>query len=87
MKTIIGVMFGVLLFAAAPEFAIAQEGCRAARGSCSQMNADCEKKCQAGTNPSACVARVCSGAMTGCKANGVWKSVLSPACWKTNNRS
>jgi hypothetical protein len=25
--------------------------------------------------------------MTGCKANGVWKSVLSPACWKTNNRS
>lgn len=80
-------LFGFVALAAMAGQALAQEGCRDSRNSCSQLNASCEKACQGGNNPSACVARTCSVSLTGCKANGVWKSVLSPACWKTNNRS
>jgi len=65
----------------------AQEGCRTSQISCSQMNANCERNCQNGSNPSACVAQLCSVALNGCKANGVWKAATSPACWRTNNRS
>ncbi|PTM40941.1 hypothetical protein [Bosea sp. 124] len=65
----------------------AQEGCKTANSSCSQMNASCEQKCQNGNNPGACVARLCAVSYSGCKANGVWKGAAATACWKTNNRS
>lgn len=65
----------------------AQEGCQTVQRSCSQMNQVCERNCQNGNNPSACVARFCSVNLTACKANGVWKPQGGAACWKTNNRS
>jgi len=67
--------------------AAAQEGCRQVQASCSQMNQTCERNCQNGNNPSACIARFCSVNMNSCKANGVWKPQGGAACWKTNNRS
>lgn len=87
MKAMFAIALGLSAMMAAHQTAGAQEGCRAAQSSCSQMNASCEQKCQAGNNPSACVARLCSVPFSGCKANGVWKSVASPTCLKTNNRS
>lgn len=85
MRALAAMGFLVALFVAT--VGNAQEGCRASQRSCSQMNADCEQKCQGGNNPSACVARICSNAFTGCKANGVWKGAAATACWKTGNRS
>jgi hypothetical protein len=87
MKTVIAGLVGFVALAALAGQALAQDGCKDSRSSCSQLNASCEKACQGGNNPSACIARTCSIALTGCKANGVWKSVVSPACWKTNIRS
>jgi predicted secreted protein len=76
-----------LLFFAAPPVS-AQEGCKTVQFSCSQMNQRCERACQSGRDPSICIARTCSIAMTGCKSTGTWKSqVAGAACWKTNNRS
>lgn len=65
----------------------AQEGCKTVQRSCSQMNTECESRCQNGNNPSACIARLCSVHLSSCKANGVWKPAGGAACWKTNNRS
>lgn len=87
MKSVIAIVFSLFALASAPHPAFAQEGCKVAQSSCSQMNANCEKLCQNSNNPSACVARSCSGALTVCKANGVWRSPGSPGCWKTNNRA
>jgi len=68
--------------------ALAQEGCKPSKLSCSQLNAGCEKTCQNFPNPSACIARSCTVNLTSCKANGVWKSAATAsACWKTTNRS
>ena len=87
MKAMILIALGLSALMAVNLPAGAQEGCRASRISCSQMNANCERNCQNGNNPSACVAQLCSVALNGCKANGVWKAATSPGCWKTNNRS
>ena len=87
MKATIAIVFGLIALASLPHRAIAQEGCKAAQSSCSQMNSTCERNCQNSNNPSACVARVCSGTLNTCKANGVWKAPGSPGCWKTNNRT
>lgn len=67
----------------------AQEGCKQITSSCSAIFRDCEQKCnKVGSNPSACVARVCTPPLAGCKSNGVWRSVQSgSACWATKNRS
>lgn len=87
MKAIVRMAFVAVMLAASAISGAAQEGCKTAQSSCSQLNADCERKCQNGNDPSACVARFCSVALTACKANGVWKVARSPGCWKTNNRS
>jgi len=87
MKATILITLTLAAWFAAHQAASAQEGCRASQNSCSQINASCEQNCQKGNNPSACVARLCSVPLSGCKANGVWKSVASQSCWKTNNRS
>ena len=87
MKAMTALLLSVSFLAASHQAAMAQEGCRTARSSCSQINADCTQRCQKGTNPSACVARLCTVPFDGCKATGIWKSVASVACWKTNNRS
>lgn len=67
----------------------AQEGCKQVTSSCSAIFRDCEQKCnKAGSNPSACVARVCTPPLAGCQSNGVWRSVQSgSACWATKNKS
>ena len=67
----------------------AQEGCRQVNSSCSALFRDCEQKCnKVGNNPSACVARLCTPPLAGCKSNGVWRSVQSgSACWATKNKS
>ncbi|AMJ63076.1 hypothetical protein AXW83_24725 [Bosea sp. PAMC 26642] len=80
-------MAGLIALAAMAGSAVAQEGCKTSQLSCSQISADCTKKCQSANSPSACEARLCTVPFSTCKANGVWKSVASPACWKTNNRS
>ncbi|MCU4179424.1 hypothetical protein [Bosea sp. BH3] len=87
MKAVILIALGLSASMAGYGPAGAQEGCRASQNSCSQINASCERNCQKGNNPSACVARLCSVPLSGCKANGVWKSVASQSCWKTSNRS
>jgi len=87
MKSLLAIALGLSALMMGYQTAGAQEGCRGVQSSCSQMNASCEQKCQGGNNPSACVARLCSVPFTGCKVNGVWKSVASPTCLKTNNRS
>lgn len=67
----------------------AQEGCKQATSSCSALFRSCEQNCnKVGSNPSACIARVCTPPLEGCKTNGVWRSVQSgSACWVTKNRS
>lgn len=67
----------------------AQEGCKQVSTSCSAMFRSCEQNCnKVGSNPSACIARVCTPPLAGCKSNGVWRSVQSgSACWATKNRS
>ena len=67
----------------------AQEGCKQVSTSCSAMFRSCEQNCnKVGSNPSACIARVCTPPLDGCKANGVWRSVQSgSACWATKNKS
>ncbi|WP_306226605.1 hypothetical protein [Bosea beijingensis] len=87
MKVVLAIALGLAALAGGYQTVGAQEACQAARSSCSQMNASCEQKCQAGNNPSVCVARLCSVPFSGCKANGIWKSASSPTCLKTNNRS
>lgn len=87
MKTLIASVFGLVALVATTTIASAQDGCKAAQNSCTQMNATCEARCQNTNNPSTCVARSCSGALNTCKANGVWKSPGSAGCWKTNNRT
>ncbi|MGX5734349.1 hypothetical protein [Bosea thiooxidans] len=87
MKALILIALCVSAVTAGSRAASAQEGCRASQYSCSQMHASCEQRCQNGNNPSACIARTCSVSLSGCKANGIWKSVASPSCWKINNRS
>lgn len=88
MRALTAFLLGSLMLAAAAHPAIAQEGCKTAQSSCSQMNATCEKNCQgASNNPSACIARSCSTTLSTCKANGVWKAPGSAGCWKTTNRS
>lgn len=83
---IAGICVTALLGAAG--MAAAQEGCRQVRQSCSTMFKECERRCQSGNNPSACVARTCSTPFNGCKANGVWRSVVTgSACWSTTDRS
>ncbi|MBN9438137.1 hypothetical protein [Bosea sp. (in: a-proteobacteria)] len=82
-----GVVLALILGVGGP--ARAQEGCKPATGSCSAMFRSCEQNCnKVGNNPSACVARVCTPPLAGCKSNGVWRSVQSgSACWVTKNRS
>lgn len=88
MKNLTVLLFGAILSASTLHPAAAQDGCKAAQRSCSEMNATCEKNCQgASNNPSACIARTCSVTFNTCKANGVWKAPGSPGCWKTNNRA
>lgn len=67
----------------------AQEGCKQVTSSCSAMFRSCEQNCnKVGSNPSACVARICTPPLAGCKSNGVWRSVQSgSACWATRNKS
>lgn len=67
----------------------AQEGCKQVTTSCSVMFKSCEQNCnKVSNNASACIARVCTPPLAGCKANGVWRSVQSgSACWATKNRS
>lgn len=67
----------------------AQEGCKQTASSCSALFKNCEQNCnKVGSNPSACVARVCTPPLAGCKSNGVWRSVQSgSACWATKNKS
>ena len=67
----------------------AQEGCKQITSSCSALFKNCEQNCnKVGSNPSACVARVCTPPLAGCKSNGVWRSVQSgSACWATKNKS
>lgn len=79
----------VLLAVALNSSVSAQEGCRQTASSCSALFKNCEQNCnKVGSNPSACVARVCSQPLEGCKSNGVWRSVQSgSACWATKNRS
>ncbi|MFC5423410.1 hypothetical protein ACFPOB_28095 [Bosea eneae] len=69
--------------------ASAQDGCKQVTSSCSAMFKSCEQNCnKVSNNASACIARVCSQPLEGCKANGVWRSVQSgSACWATKNRS
>lgn len=87
MKAALAIALGLWILVAGYQNAGAQEACRPARSSCSQMNASCEQKCKTGNNPSACVARLCSTPYSGCKINGIWRSASSPTCLKTNNRS
>ncbi|PTM39349.1 hypothetical protein [Bosea sp. 124] len=88
MKTVTALVLGFIVLAATLHPATAQDGCKAAQSSCSQINASCEQKCQAaGNNPSGCIARLCSATFSTCKANGVWKAPGSAGCWKTNNRT
>lgn len=84
---IAGVMVSFALFSGAP--VRAQEGCKQATSSCSALFRSCEQNCnKVGSNPSACIARVCTPPLEGCKTNGVWRSVQSgSACWVTKNRS
>jgi len=69
--------------------AFAQDGCKQTASSCSAMFKSCEQNCnKVGNNPSACIARVCTPPLAGCKSNGVWRSVQSgSACWATKNKS
>lgn len=87
MKNATAPLLGLIMLAATLHPATAQEGCKTAQSSCSQMNATCEKNCQGSNNPSACVARSCSSTLNTCKANGVWKAPGSAGFWKTNNRA
>jgi hypothetical protein len=88
MNAVIAIVFGLIALAFTPHPVVAQEGCKAAQSSCSQLNATCESNCQkVSNNPGACIARACSVPFNTCKANGVWKSPGSPGCWKTNNRT
>jgi hypothetical protein len=84
---IAGAMASLALLPGDP--ASAQEGCKQVTSSCSAIFRDCEQKCnKVGSNPSACVARVCTPPLAGCKSNGVWRSVQSgSACWATKNKS
>lgn len=67
----------------------AQDGCKQVASSCSALFKSCEQNCnKVGGNPSACIARVCTPPLAGCKSNGVWRSVQSgSACWVTKNKS
>ena len=67
----------------------AQEGCKQINNSCSAMFRSCEQNCnKVSNNASACIARVCTPPLDGCKANGIWRSVQGgAACWATKNRS
>lgn len=69
--------------------ASAQEGCKQVTSSCSALFRSCEQNCnKVGSNPSACIARVCTPPLAGCKSNGVWRSVQGgSACWATKNKS
>lgn len=88
MKNMTALMLGLIVLTATLHPVIAQDGCKTAQSSCSQMNATCEKNCQgASTNPGACIARSCSSTFNACKTNGVWKAPGSAGCWKTNNRA
>ena len=87
MAAIAGVMASFLALSGSP--ADAQAGCKQGNTSCSAMFRSCEQNCnKVGNNASACIARVCSQPLEGCKANGVWRSVQGgAACWATKNRS
>jgi len=88
MRLLAQIIATASLIVLAHSSATAQEGCRASKFSCSQMNADCESKCRkAGNNPAGCIARLCTAALPTCKANGVWRAGSSPACWTTTNRN
>lgn len=67
----------------------AQDGCKQVNSSCSALFKNCEQNCnKVSNNASACIARVCTPPLAGCKSNGVWRSVPSgSACWATKNRS
>jgi hypothetical protein len=69
--------------------AYAQEGCKQVTSSCSAMFKSCEQNCnKVSNNASACVARVCTPPLAGCKSSGIWRSIQSgSACWATKNRS
>lgn len=87
LALIAGLVATFIMLPGAP--ARAQEGCKQVTSSCSALFRDCEQKCnKVGNNPSACVARVCTPPLAGCKSNGVWRSVQSgSACWATKNKS
>lgn len=84
---IAGVTVSFVLFSGGP--VRAQEGCKQVTSSCSALFRSCEQNCnKVGSNPSACVARICTPPLADCKSNGVWRSVQSgSACWMTKNRS
>lgn len=65
----------------------AQENCRPATRSCTEMHATCARICRDGNNPDACIARTCSAALPVCQSTGVWSVRGSATCWKTSNRS
>lgn len=67
--------------------ALAQDGCKAATQSCSQMNRTCESRCQASSNNAGRCVAVCASSIETCRATGVWKTGMSAGCWRTNNRS
>lgn len=87
MKTVIACVFSLFAFAVTADLSFAQEGCQTTLRSCSKIYQRCESNCQNRNDPGACVARICSPAVVGCRANGVWKASAATACWKTNKRS
>lgn len=87
LATFAGIATALFALSTAP--VRAQEGCKQVTSSCSALYRSCEQNCnKVSNNASACIARVCSQPLEGCKANGVWRSVQSgSACWATKNRS
>lgn len=67
--------------------ASAQDGCKAATQSCSQMARTCESRCQASAHNSGRCAALCASSIETCRSTGVWKTGMSAGCWRTSNRS
>jgi hypothetical protein len=67
--------------------AFGQDGCKAATQSCSQMTKTCETRCQSSASKAGRCVAICASSHETCRSTGVWKSGMSPGCWRTNNRS
>lgn len=66
---------------------LAQDGCKAATQSCSQMAKTCESRCQASAHNSGRCVAICASSIETCRSTGVWKTGMSAGCWRTSNRS